>query len=128
MNPRPVIAFVAAALSGAAIWAASPHVIRQVEPWDGSPLYYVVALFFGGVVSAIAGGRHNKGKWLLWPVGLVLGQLVFMYATIPPSPLLVVGIVFLTVFSIPAIIGSGLISYWFQRDRCDRGSNPAEEG
>lgn len=55
---------------GVAIFVLSRQLEGHVEPWDGLPSHYALALVLGGVVAAVVLRTKPGALWL----GLVLGQ------------------------------------------------------
>ncbi|WP_312842826.1 hypothetical protein [Stutzerimonas nitrititolerans] len=99
---RPwVLPFLIAALAGAAIWALSPLITGQAEPWDAG-LYYSGALLAAGLLSGVA---VPKPLWAHYLGGLV-GQALYLLLFLPPSPLMAVGLVFLLVWSLLLLVGA----------------------
>lgn len=87
---------------GAFIWSISPYYTGQAEPWDAESSYYAVALFVTGLLLGIF--RPMR----LWshPVGIVLGQLLYQLVFLSIGPLLLIGIMFLLVFSLFSLAGA----------------------
>ncbi len=101
MSRSWVLPFLIAALAGAAIWALSPLLTGQAEPWDAG-LYYSGALLAAGLFSGVA---VPKPLWAHYLGGLV-GQALYLLLFLPPSPLMVVGLVFLLVWSLLLLVGA----------------------
>ena len=103
-----LVALAAAVLLGAAIWAASPFVVGQAEPWDAERglafFYYPAALLAAGFICGVAARRRAAAAYC----GLLVGQLAFMFVTLPKDPLMVLGFVFLALYSTLSIIGAWL--------------------
>lgn len=99
---RPwLLPFLIAALAGAAIWALSPLLTGQTEPWDAG-LYYSGALLAAGLLLGVA---VPKPLWAHYLGGLV-GQALYLLLFLPPSPLMAVGLVFLLVWSLLLLVGA----------------------
>ena len=106
-------AFLAAMGTGATIWAASPRLTGEREPWDAGGLYYVGALVLTGLaiglLAPIRPPADRRASLPLPPVdlgyllvlysGVLAGQFGYVLSFIPRGPLLVVGLGFLAVFS-----------------------------
>ena len=60
---------------GFAIFALSLPIAGHVEPWDGRPGYYPVALLLGGFVAAFVRRTRPLPLWC----GLVVGQQIFVF-------------------------------------------------
>jgi len=101
MSRSWVLPFLIAALAGAAIWALSPLLTGQAEPWDAG-LYYSGALLAAGLFSGVA---VPKPLWAHYLGGLV-GQALYLLLFLPPSPLMAVGLVFLLVWSLLLLVGA----------------------
>lgn len=99
-----VINLTLAAVAGAGIWALSPSVTGHLEPWDAEGVYYPATLFVAGLVLGAIGPRA------IWTraAGIVLGQLLYMLVFLPIGPLLLLGVVFLTVYSLLTLGGAGI--------------------
>jgi len=83
---------------GAGIWMVSPTLTGQREAFDAFG-YYVLALLVAGVVLGVSGvGSRGYG-------GLVLGQLLYMLVALPSGPLLPVGVIVVSFFSLLSLPG-----------------------
>lgn len=93
----------ASAVAGATIWALSPTLMGHVEPWDAEGVYYPVTLFVSGLVLGVIGPRA------IWAhaVGIVIGQFLYMLIFLPIGPLMVLGVLFLFVYSLLTLAGAG---------------------
>ncbi len=67
-----IILFLLSFLAGWLIWALSPYFAGGTRPWDSSSEYYYGSLFTSGILLGALGRR----LFLLWPVGIAVGQLV----------------------------------------------------
>jgi len=90
------------ALAGAAIWALSPSLAGNKEPWDSDTLYYFTSLFIAGVLLGIS----RPWYILTHTVGIFLGQLLYALAFLSVGPLIVVGVVFLAGYSLLCSAGA----------------------
>lgn len=95
-----VITFLVSFFAGALIWALSPWMSGKKEPWDAENLYYEVAL----VVAGFLCGVIRPQRWWIHYFGIFFGQLAFMLLFLPTGPLMVLGIGFLAIYSIIALI------------------------
>jgi hypothetical protein len=59
---------------GFLIFAASLPLGGHVEPWDGTPGYYPIALIIGGIIAA---SRLRTRPFAVW-LGLVVGQAAWV--------------------------------------------------
>lgn len=91
-----------AALAGAASWALSPMLTGHLEPWDAGGIYYFSALILGGLVS---GFLVPSPIWTLY-VGSIVGQLIYVVLMLPISEFVVIGFVFLLLWSL-LFLGGG---------------------
>jgi hypothetical protein len=64
---------VGAALLTFLIWASSPLLFGQLEPWDTPYPIYTIAVFLGGVIF---GYRYGGAAILSCPLGAWAGQIV----------------------------------------------------
>jgi len=101
MSRSWVLPFLIAALAGASIWALSPWITGQAEPWDAG-LYYSGALLAAGLLS---GAAVPKPLWALY-LGGIVGQALYLLLFVPPSPLMAVGLMFLLVWSLLLLVGA----------------------
>jgi len=102
MKSRPLLAAAAAASISAAVWALSLWATGHNEPWDAESLYYVTALFAGGLISGVLIPRP------LWAhyVGGVSGQVIYELLFLRIGPLFVVGVGFLLAYSLLFLAGA----------------------
>ncbi len=63
------------AVFGWAIWAASPSLSGQVEPWDSLSAYYSASLFVAGLASTL----FLPAGWYWGPIGVYAGQVAYMW-------------------------------------------------
>ncbi len=94
------------------VWALSPFLSGQVEPWDAEGFYYSVALLIVGLIVGFARPKHVWSHY----AGIVLGQLTYMLfiPVLPGSSLILVGVASLAVYSIIALAGAAS-GAWFRR-------------
>ena len=87
---------------GAVIWALSPLITGELEPWDSESLYYFTALLIAGIIVGALIPRH------VWAVliGIVIGQLIYMLIFLPLGPLVGVGIVIMPLYGLLSLIGA----------------------
>lgn len=110
MKRELAINFLFSFVGGATVWALSPFLSGQVEPWDAKGFYYSAALLIVGLTVGLARPKHVWSHY----AGIILGQLAYMLCFLPGSPLIPVGVAFLAAYSIIALAGvaSGT---WFRR-------------
>jgi hypothetical protein len=93
---------------GAAIWLISPLITGQREPWDAEGGYYPAALLGAGILGGVVTPRH----WLAVALGVFGGQVMVLLGGVMAEPasggLWPLGILFLGVYSVLALLGAGL--------------------
>jgi hypothetical protein len=98
------LCFLAAIAAGAALWVL--FAAFNTEPWD-SPAGWITVTILGYFF-----GYYGKGNPLLWPLGMLLGQILWGFGTLlfhsggGANLFLPLGVLFLVPFTIPALIGS----------------------
>ena len=110
MKRELAINFLFSFVGGAIVWALSPSLSGQVEPWDATGFYYSVALLIVGLTVGFARPKHVWSHY----AGIMLGQLTYMLLFLPGSSLILVGVAFLAVYSIIALAGAAS-GAWFRR-------------
>jgi hypothetical protein len=105
---RPAAGFLIGLAFGAAIWLLSPLITGSGEPWDADGGYYVGALFGAGLLGGLLLPDHS-GRLV---VGIFVGQLVVLLGGVLSNPssggLWPLGVVFLALFSLLALLGATL--------------------
>jgi hypothetical protein len=96
MNRSLILPFLVAALAGGGIWALSPLITGHAEPWDASGIYYTAALVLSGFLSGLLAATP---LWLLY-IGSIFGQVMYLFLFLPSGPLIIVGLVFLLLWSL----------------------------
>ncbi len=98
------INLVLALFAGAAIWTASYSITGHTEPWDADSSFYFVSLLVAGTFLGLTRPRH------IWchPVGIFIGQLLYILIFMPVGPLIGVGVLFLVMFSALSFVGAFL--------------------
>jgi hypothetical protein len=107
MKRRAALAFVVAAVLSGSIWALSPLLAGDAEPWDSDGPYYAAALVLAGAASGAAVPRSLWAHYL----GAVAGQLGYELLFLPGGPLLLVGVLFLLVYSILFLAAAAFAAY-----------------
>jgi hypothetical protein len=101
-------AFVIGLVCGAIIWVLSPLITGQAEPWDAAGAYYPGALFIAGLLASLA-LPANAGRVAL---GIFAGQVLVLIGRVIADPssggLWPLGILFLALYSVLALIGARL--------------------
>jgi hypothetical protein len=96
--------FLVSAVAGALVWAVSPWLTGQREPWDAGSLFYVVALVFAG---ALAGLLAPKPLWAHY-LGAIVGQLGYELLFLRIGPLFVLGAAFLLGYCIIFVVAAAV--------------------
>ena len=101
MKTKRTFAFGASLATGAAIWALSPALTGEVEPWDANTVFLPIAIV---IVSLILGFLFPKNS-LVSSAGLLLGQVTYILILLPIGPLIFLGFAILLgyaiIFSLP---------------------------
>lgn len=97
LSPRS--AYVAAAVSGVALWGAATIVSGRTEAWD-SPLYWVAAYPAGIVVSFVLGYLAPERPWR-WAVTLMWCQAATLAVLASSFGLLPLGLILFGVLALP---------------------------
>ncbi|HEY9653964.1 MAG TPA: hypothetical protein V6C50_00600 [Crinalium sp.] len=92
------------------VWALSPFLSGQVEPWDAKGFYYSAALLIVGLIVGLARPKHVWSHY----AGIILGQLTYMLFFLPGGPLIPVGVAILAAYSTIALAGAAS-GAWFRR-------------
>jgi len=110
MKRELAISFLFSFVGGAMVWALSPFLSGQVEPWDAKGFYYSAALLIVGLIVGLARPKHVWSHY----AGIILGQLTYMLGFLPSSPLIPVGFAILAAYSTIALAGAAS-GAWFRR-------------
>jgi hypothetical protein len=97
--------------TSALVWAFSPVLTGHREPWDADRYYYPVALLISG---ASAGVLSHRPLWAHY-VGAVIGQLAYELIFLPVGPLILVGAIFLVVYSTVHLVAAAFAGYFRTR-------------
>jgi len=107
MKARALLTVAVAAVLGAAVWALSPWIVGQQEPWDAGGPYYLFALVVAGFASGLLAPRPVWGHY----VGAVVGQLGYEVLFLRVGPLFVLGVAFLLGFSVVFLVAAALTGF-----------------
>ena len=110
MKRELAINFLFSFVGGAMVWALSPFLSGQVEPWDAKVFYYSAALLIVGLTVGLARPKHVWSHY----AGIMLGQLTYMLCFLPNGPLIPVGVAILAAYSTIALAGAAS-GAWFRR-------------
>jgi hypothetical protein len=102
MKPQTWQTLLVSAGAGVVVWALSPWLAGQREPWDAEGFYYVGALVVAGVAAGLLTPRPFWAHYL----GALIGQLVYAILVLGVSPLLIVGAVFLLGYTLIFLVGA----------------------
>jgi hypothetical protein len=72
MKSHPWQTFLISTVAGAIVWALSPWLAGQREPWDVEGFYYMGALLVAGVAAGMLAPRPFWAHYL----GGLIGQLL----------------------------------------------------
>ncbi len=92
---RAPATMLVAAVASASLWAVSPALTGQAEPWDADGVFYTGALAVAGLIS---GALRPRPFWAHY-VGSVVGQLAFQVLFLSVGPLVLLGAAFLLGYS-----------------------------
>ena len=104
-----IIAFV---LSFLLMWL-SPVIVGTIEPWDANGikfLLYLLQLFLIGVISTAL----SKYSYLSSAFGAFLGQLVYVIIILGSGPLVILGALYIGLFSVSTLAG-GYCFFWYNQ-------------
>lgn len=89
---------------GALIWICSQRFTGTTEPWDASGYYWHISLLVAGFLPGVL----SPQRFWLWPLGVLLGQLIIFAARViqAPSAFWPIGIIFLVLYSILTFAGA----------------------
>lgn len=104
---RPTLAALLIGLViGAAIWWLSPLITGRLEPWDAGSGYYEGALLGAGILGGLLLPEHSR--WFV--IGIFVGQVLVLLAGVLKEPssggLWPLGVVFLALYSLLAMVGA----------------------
>ena len=88
---------------GILIWAFSPIITGEIEPWDAenTKYYYPTSLFLCGFIACIP---YPK-KYLMAALGIFLGQIVYgLFFRF--GALFLIGVIMVALYSLIALLGS----------------------
>lgn len=104
MKPQTWQTLLISAVAGAVVWALSPWLAGQREPWDAEGFYYLGALLVAGVAAGLLSPRPFWAHY----AGALIGQLLYAILVLGPSPLLIVGVIFLLAYTVIFLIGAAV--------------------
>lgn len=115
------LGFLAGLATGAAIWLLSPLISGRREPWDSGGFYYPGALLLAGLLGGLLLSENSRS----FAAGIFVGQVLVLLGGVLVEPssggLWPLGVVFLALYSLLALLGTALGSGW-RRSRT--GQNP----
>jgi hypothetical protein len=98
------LCFLVSIAAGTALWAL--FAAFDAEPWDS------VAGWIAVTVLGYFFGYYGKGNALLWPLGILLGEILWGFGTLlyhsggGANFFFPLGLIFLVPFTLPALFGS----------------------
>lgn len=105
------IGFLTGLAIGIAIWLLSPLITGSREPWDAEGGYYAGSLFGAGLLGGLLIPDHSRG----FVAGIFIGQVLVLLGGVLRDPssggLWPLGLVFLAVYSLVALLGATLGSF-----------------
>ena len=102
MNKDIATSLSVAAGFGSVIWALSPLITGELEPWDSESPYYFTALLISGIIVGALIPRH---VWAVF-IGIVIGQLIYMLIFLPLGPLMGIGVVVMALYGLLSLTGA----------------------
>lgn len=105
---RIALVSVLSLVLGAMLWAFSPQLIGEIEPWDAPGNYYLKMLFGIGVLSSLVAGPRLKWLFWLWPIGTAIGQMLYGLTHLQSNPIILAGLLFLFIYSFATLVGSAI--------------------
>ena len=105
-------AYGIAIVAGTILWFATSAMSGRREPWDSS-LYWTVAYPIAIVLSGVLGYAFPQKPWR-WAAVVIFSQLIVMIVGGSGFGLLPLGVVLLTVLSLPAV-GLASVGAWLRR-------------
>ena len=107
MKARAWLTLLVSAATAALVWALSPLLVGQREPWDTDGIFYVVALAVAGSVASLLAPRPLWAHYL----GALAGQLGYAALFLPlgESPLL--GAAYLCGYSLIFLAAAALVAF-----------------
>jgi hypothetical protein len=104
MNSSAWKTLLLSATAAAMVWALSPWVTGQWEPWDANGVYYPAALLVGGALVGLLSPRPLWAHYL----GAFVGQLGYELVALRAGPLFVLGMVFLLGYTMVFLVGAAI--------------------
>tara|TARA_Y100000780_G_scaffold220620_1_gene228126 strand:- start:463 stop:813 length:351 start_codon:yes stop_codon:yes gene_type:complete len=86
---------------GAAILFLSPYITGEIEPWDSNTYYYSGALLIAGFIVLL----DKRASYEIVFIGIMLGQVTYMFSFMPVDSLILVGIVIMAFKSLLSLVG-----------------------
>ncbi len=105
--------YVVAVAAGVLVWVVLSAVSGEREAWD-SPLYFLVGIPVLCAVAAALALVEPKRPWR-WAVVPLLSQAVWMVLSQGPGNLLLLGLLFFAVLSVPLLIAAWIGAFFGKR-------------
>lgn len=104
MKKDLIISILVSSALGVLIWLFSPYATGMVEPWDSETPYYLICLLSAGFITGALYPRHILAGF----IGIVSGQLFYLFVFLPSGSLIFLGVPFMFVYGLLALLGSFL--------------------
>jgi hypothetical protein len=104
MTSRAGRTMIVAAIAVGLVWASSPWLVGQREPWDADVRFYPFALF---VVGSLAGLLSPRPLWAHY-VGSVVGAVAYEVLRLSVGPLFVLGMAFQLGYSLVFLVAAAV--------------------
>ncbi len=106
LQQKDIFLFVLSVMIGILIWVLSPNFTGEAEPWDSQSGYYPLSLLLSGILIGFLGQRK---PWL-WPIGICLGQSLYVTIFFDQGTgvnfFFPIGMIFMLKYGLNAFIGS----------------------
>lgn len=108
MKGTRAFGFLAGLATGVAIWLLSPLISGRREPWDSGGVYYPGALLLAGLLGGLLLSENSRS----FAAGIFVGQVLVLLGGVLVDPssggLWPLGVVFLALYSLLALLGAAL--------------------
>lgn len=101
---KPAIAILLTFVGSLCLWLFSVPLFGHQEPFDGNLGKLVLLMTVIPVLATIIAGKKYVTKFWAWPLIGLLGHILGAIIIVGPAPLMIIGIGFLCIYSLPALI------------------------